>query len=56
LREIDRISGEVIDIAIRLHKTLGRGLLESVYEALLAAKLEEAGFTVVYQAPIDIEF
>jgi iron complex transport system substrate-binding protein len=56
LREIDQISGEVIDIAIRLHKALGPGLLESVYETLLSAKLEEAGFTVVRQSPIDIEF
>jgi GxxExxY protein len=56
LREIDRISGEVIDISIRLHKALGPGLLESVYETLLAARLEQAGFKVARQVPIDIEF
>jgi iron complex transport system substrate-binding protein len=56
LREIDRISGEVIDLAMKLHKALGPGLLESVYEALLAAKLEEMGYQVIRQQPIDIEF
>ena len=56
MREIDRISGEVIDISIRLHKALGPGLLESVYETLLAARLEQAGFKVARQVPIDIEF
>ena len=56
MREIDRISGEVINISIRLHKALGPGLLESVYETLLAARLEQAGFKVARQVPIDIEF
>ncbi len=56
MREIDRISGEVIDLAMKLHKALGPGLLESVYEALLAAKLEEMGYQVIRQQPIDIEF
>lgn len=56
MREIDQISGEVIDISIRLHKALGPGLLESVYETLLAARLEQAGFKVARQVPIDIEF
>lgn len=56
MREIDLISGEVVDLAMKLHKALGPGLLESVYEALLAAKLEEMGYQVTRQQPIDIEF
>jgi GxxExxY protein len=56
MRDIDLISGEVIDLAIRLHKALGPGLLETVYETLLAAKLEEAGYHVARQRAIDIEF
>ena len=56
MRDIDRISGDVIDLAIRLHKALGPGLLESVYETVLAAKLEEVGYQVARQRPIDIEF
>jgi len=54
--EIDRISGDVLDAAIRLHKELGPGLLESVYETLLAASLARIGYRVARQKPVDIEF
>jgi GxxExxY protein len=54
--DIDRITGDVLDAAIRLHKELGPGLLESVYETLLAASLARSGYQVARQQPIDIEF
>jgi len=54
--DIDQISGDVIDVAVRLHRELGPGLLESVYEALLASKLEKIGYMVDRQRAIDIEF
>lgn len=41
---------------MRLHRELGPGLLESVYEALLAGRLEAMGYKVARQAPIEIEF
>ncbi|HLL29411.1 MAG TPA: GxxExxY protein [Allosphingosinicella sp.] len=53
---MDRISGDVLDAAIRLHKELGPGLLESVYETLLAASLARMGYAVARQHPVDIEF
>ena len=53
---IDRISGDVLDLSIRLHRELGPGLLETVYETVLAAKLETLGYRVHRQRPIDIEF
>ncbi|MEP9402783.1 GxxExxY protein [Sphingomonas sp. VNH70] len=56
MRDIDAISGDVVNVALRLHRDLGPGLLESVYEAVLAAKLTEMGYGVVRQRPIDIEF
>jgi GxxExxY protein len=56
MRDIDEISGAVIDVAIRLHRELGPGLLESAYEMLLAAKLLQLGISVQRQCPIDIEF
>jgi len=56
LRDIDAITGDVIDVAIRIHRELGPGLLESVYETILAAKLIEIGYSVDRQRPIDIEF
>jgi iron complex transport system substrate-binding protein len=54
--DIDQITGDVLDAAIRLHKELGPGLLESVYETLLAASLARAGYQVARQHPVDIEF
>ena len=56
MRDIDRISGDVIDLAIRIHRELGPGLLESVYEAVLAGKLMAMDYRVVRQHPVDIEF
>ena len=56
MKDIDRISGDVVDVAIRLHRDLGPGLLESVYEALLAGRLRTMGYAVATQRAIDIEF
>jgi hypothetical protein len=35
---LDEITGEIVDAAFRLHKGLGPGLLESVYEIVLAKR------------------
>ncbi|MDX5984424.1 GxxExxY protein [Sphingomonas echinoides] len=56
MRDVDEISGDVLDIALRVHRDLGPGLLESVYETVLAAKLSALGYEVVRQRPVDIEF
>jgi iron complex transport system substrate-binding protein len=56
VKDIEEISGDVVDVALRLHKQLGPGLLESVYETVLAAKLAEMGYATARQVPIDIEF
>ena len=54
--DIERICSDVIDVSLRLHRDLGPGLLESVYETVLAAKLASMGYRVARQRPIDIEF
>ena len=56
MRDIDEISGDVLDVALKLHRELGPGLLESVYEALLARRMEQMGHPVARQLPVDIEF
>ena len=56
MKSIDQISGDVLDLSIRLHRDLGPGLLESVYESVLAAKLASIGYTVERQRPVDIIF
>ena len=56
MTDIDRISSDVVGEAIRIHRELGPGLLESVYEAVLAAALMRKGYTVARQVPVAIEF
>ena len=54
--DIDAITEDVIDMALRIHKELGPGLLETVYEVVLAAKLEKLGYSVKRQVPVSIKF
>lgn len=44
----------VVDCAVRLHKQLGPGLLETVYETLLSHEIQTRGLKVDRQIPIPI--
>ncbi len=46
----------IVDRAIHVHKELGPGLLESVYEVVLAHELAKQGLKVERQVPIPIEY
>ena len=46
----------MVNCALEIHKELGPGLLESVYEVLLADALRQRGFNVERQTPIPICF
>jgi len=52
----NEISKEVVDAAVKVHKALGPGLLEHVYEVVLAKELENRGLSVVRQAPVPITY
>ena len=52
----NQIAKEVVDAAVKVHTKLGPGLLESVYEAVLARELERRGLSVERQIPIPIEY
>ena len=54
-REND-VSGVIVDAAVRIHRSLGPGLLESVYEAVLAHELVHRGLAVERQVPIDLVY
>jgi GxxExxY protein len=54
--EIDEITGQVVDASFKLHTHFGPGLLESVYELVLARELEQRGLTVERQKPVSFEF
>lgn len=52
----NEIAKEVVDAAFSIHSKLGPGLLESVYEVLLADELVQRGLKVEQQVPIHIEY
>lgn len=46
----------VVDAAVAVHRELGPGLLESVYEVILAYELGQRGLSVTRQVPIPIQY
>jgi iron complex transport system substrate-binding protein len=55
-RDLNDISGQIVDAAVRVHTKLGPGLLESVYERVLAYELEKRGLAVERQVPVPIAY
>ena len=47
--QVNDISGIVLDESIRVHREIGPGVLESVYEAILAKRLVKRGLVVERQ-------
>ena len=56
MRDIENVVSIAIDCGFHLHKDLGPGVLESVYEALLAERLRRSGLLVERQKPLPILF
>lgn len=52
--ETERVASEIVDAALKVHKTLGPGLLESVYETCLAFELEKRGLSIKKQLALPI--
>ena len=56
MQELDDITGGIVDASLRIHRDLGPGLLESVYEVVLARALDQRGFQVERQQTIWFEY
>jgi GxxExxY protein len=52
--EIERLATIAVDCGFRVHEGLGPGLLESVYEGVLAYSLSRRGLVVERQKPVPI--
>ena len=52
----NEIATQIVDAALKIHTKLGPGLLESVYEVVLAHELKKRGLRVVRQAPTPIVY
>jgi GxxExxY protein len=55
LTDIERLISTVVDCGYHLHRNVGPGLLESVYETVLAKRLSDLGLLVERQKSIAIE-
>ena len=56
MADIEDVAATAIDCGFRIHRDLGPGLLESVYEQLLAASLSRTGLKVERQKPVSFTF
>ena len=54
--DINKLSSNIIRAAINVHKELGPGLLESVYQICLAIVLNEMGIKIQTEVDVPIEF
>ncbi|MDX9919639.1 MAG: GxxExxY protein [Paludibacter sp.] len=55
-KEVNRLSYDIIGYAIEVHKELGPGLLESIYEKCLAHLLIQNGYKVTRQQTVPLNF
>ncbi len=53
---LDKLANQVIGAAIEVHRILGAGFLESVYEQALAIELTERGIPFERQKPVELKY
>ena len=56
MKDIEKIGRKIVHSAIKVHKALGPGLLESVYQKCLAYELEKTGLTVACEVPLPVKY
>jgi len=52
----NEIATIIVDAALRIHRTLGPGLLESVYQAVLSYELQKRGLRVFQQVGLPVQY
>jgi GxxExxY protein len=55
-KQVTQLSFEIIGFAIKVHKELGPGLLESVYEKCLKYELEKNNYNIKQQLSVKIDY
>lgn len=53
---VNKISGVIVNSAMKVHSVLGPGLLESAYQACLAHELRTRGFTVATEVALPVVY
>jgi GxxExxY protein len=54
--EVNQVSGQIVDAAMKVHSALGPGLLESAYEACLLFELHKRGLKAVAQVQLPVVY
>lgn len=54
--DIEDLARIAVDCGFKLHKDLGPGLLESVYEILMAEAIQRRGLQIARQVPVPIKY
>ena len=54
MRDIEDIGREIVDAAMKVHKALGPGLLESAYQVCLAFEINKRGLSVACEVPAPV--
>ncbi|MFT4202935.1 MAG: GxxExxY protein [Chitinophagaceae bacterium] len=55
-KQVTQLSYEITGCAIKVHKALGPGLLESVYQKCLTHELIQNGFEIVQQLAVPVTY
>jgi iron complex transport system substrate-binding protein len=55
-RDVEEVAAIAVDAALAVHRELGPGLLEAVYEVVLAHELRRRGLSVKRQLPVPINY
>jgi GxxExxY protein len=55
-KEVNQLAYDILNAAIEVHRTIGPGLIESIYEACLIKELELRGFDVKQQEHVTIHY
>jgi GxxExxY protein len=56
MKDIEEIGSNIVHSAIKVHKALGPGLLESVYQKCLAYELKKVGLAVACEIPLPVKY
>jgi len=54
--QLNEVSGNIIECALKVHTTLGPGILESVYETCLAHELRKRGLRIRSQLVVPVPY
>jgi GxxExxY protein len=54
--EQEEIARQIVDSAVKIHRTIGPGLLESVYQACMTYELHKRGLHVLTEVPQPLHY